>query len=54
MSSNNQSAGNMLQGAVKNLFAATLKILALIVAWLFEMAGRILFWISEQIKRNAK
>jgi len=51
---NNQSAGNMLQGAVRTLFATVLKILALVLAWLFEIAGKTLFWLSEQIKRNAK
>lgn len=49
-----QSAWDMLQGAVKNLFGVMIKILALILAWLFELAGKILFWFSEQIKRNAK
>lgn len=50
----NASAGNMLQGAIKTLFTTVLKILALFIAWIIELAGKFLFWLSEQIKRNAK
>lgn len=50
----NESAGNMLQRAVKTLLGAVLKIVTLVIAWVFEIAGKIFFWISEQIKRNAK
>jgi hypothetical protein len=48
------SAGNMLQGATKTLLATIVKIVALIIAWILEMIGKIFFWLSEQIKRNAK
>jgi hypothetical protein len=50
----NGSAGNMLQAAVRTLLSTMLKIIALIIAWVLEMGGKILFWLSEQIKRNAK
>jgi hypothetical protein len=49
-----ESAGNMLQGAFKSLLGTVLKIAALVIAWFFEIFGKIFIWISEQIKRNAK
>jgi hypothetical protein len=51
---NSPSAGNMLRDAVGKLFATVLKILALILASFFEIVGKLFFWISEVIKRNAK
>ena len=51
---NNESAGNMLQGSVRTLLGSMLKFIALVIAWILEMGGKILFWLSEQIKRNAK
>jgi len=50
----NQLAGTMLQGAVKTLIATAIKILALSIAWVLEMGGKILFKLSDMIKNNAK
>jgi len=51
---NNDSVGHMLQGAIRTFLSTVLKIIALVIAWVLEMGGKILFWLSEQIKRNTK
>lgn len=48
------SAGTMLQQAIKALCTTVIKIVALIVAWLLEISGKVLFRLSDMIKNNAK
>jgi hypothetical protein len=49
-----QSAGTLLQQAIKAVCAAVIKMVALVVAWLFEIGGKVLFKLSDMIKNNAK
>lgn len=51
---NNQPARSMLQHAIKAFIATAIKIVALTVAWFLEIAGKILFKMSDMIKHRAK
>jgi len=46
----NQSAGELLIEALKKLSNIIIKIVTLIVAWCFELAGNVLLKISSFIK----
>jgi hypothetical protein len=50
----NQSAGTLLQQAIKTLCTTAVKILFLVFAWCCELAGKVLFKISEVVKSNTK
>lgn len=51
---NNQSAGTMLQQAIKALCTTAVKIIFLVFAWCCELAGKVLFKISEMVKNYTK
>jgi hypothetical protein len=48
------SAGNMLLEGFKKVIATILKMIVLVLAWCFELVGKLFLKVSEVIKNNSK